>query len=133
MTRRSLLRWSLAALLSIALSACAPAIVGPNAASPADGPSAGLPPDEVRSVRVPRDLPTDEPILRTAWEAWLRMELGRLATGAYTTDALLDLLLPTGIRWTVVDYGPDAYALVVTGDGTPTGLRVDPDGVGVAR
>jgi hypothetical protein len=59
------------------------------------------------------------------------MELGRLTTGAYATDVLLELELPSGVRWTVVEYGPDAYALQVTSDASPTALRVDPDGVRV--
>ena len=105
----------------------------------ADRPSAGVAPpsgsanaastSDVRTIRAPRDLAITDPLLRTAWEAWLLMELGRLRSGSYTTDVLLDLAVPQGIRWTVVSYGPDAYALAVTGDGEPTPLRVDPDGV----
>lgn len=107
----------------------------------ADRPPAGIAPSsavgdatstsDVRSIRAPRDLAITDPLLRTAWEAWLLMELGRLRSGSYSTDVLLDLAVPSGIRWTVVSYGPDAYALAVTGDGEPTPLRVDPDGVRV--
>jgi hypothetical protein len=85
----------------------------------------------VRTIRAPRDLGAGDPLVATAWEAWLLMELGRVRSGAYATDALLDLALPAGVRWTVIDYGPDAYELSVTADATPTSLRVDPDGVRV--
>lgn len=134
-TRRRVRIGAVAVALLLSVSACLPASQrpAPSAQAPATDPETLLPVDEVRSIRAPRDLAAGDPLLQTAWEAWLRMELGRLETGAYTTDALLELVLPAGVRWTVTAYGPDAYALAVTGDGEPTGLRVDPDGVHVAR
>jgi len=116
---------TLLAALVLTVAGCVPA------ATPAQDPPAPLPSGDVRAVRAPRDLGRDDPLVRTAWEAWLRMELGRLTTGAYATDVLLELDLPAGVRWTVVEYGPDAYALQVTSDASPTALRVDPDGVHV--
>ena len=117
--------------LLLILAACAPTTgpTGPTAGPAVDAPA--LPADDIRTVRAPRDLGADDPLLRTAWEAWLRMELGRLQNGAYATEALLDLALPSGVRWTVVEYGPDAYELAITADATPTVLRVDPNGVHV--
>lgn len=111
--------------LALTVAGCVPA------ATPAQDPPATPPGGDVREVRAPRDLGRDDPLVRTAWEAWLRMELGRLTAGAYATDVLLELDLPAGVRWTVVEYGPDAYALQVTSDASPTALRVDPDGVHV--
>ena len=111
--------------LLLTIAGCVPA------AAPARDPAAPPPAGDVRAVRAPRDLGRDDPLVRTAWEAWLRMELGRLTSGAYATDVLLELDLPAGVRWTVVEYGPDAYALQVTSDASPTALRVDPDGVHV--
>lgn len=111
--------------LLLGVAGCLPA------AAPAQEPAARSAAGDVRDVRAPRDLGRDDPLVRTAWEAWLRMELGRLTTGAYATDVLLELDLPAGVRWTVVEYGPDAYALQVTADASPTALRVDPDGVHV--
>ena len=126
---------AICAALMVSVSACLPASQDPVPASAGavTGPETSLPADEVRTIRAPRDLAAGDPLLQTAWEAWLRMELGRLETGSYTTDVLLELALPAGVRWTVMAYGPDVYALAVTGDGEPTGLRVDPDGVRVAR
>lgn len=119
------------AALLLGLAACVPATGGTTPPA-SNGPAApALPADDVRTVRAPRDLGADDPLLRTAWEAWLRMELRRVQTGAYATEALLDLALPAGVRWTVVEYGPDDYELAMTADAVPTTLRVDPDGVHV--
>jgi len=84
---------------------------------------------DVTGARPPAAAATLGPVERTAWEAWLLMELGRLRLGVYGTEALVDLDLPRGVRWTVVEYGPDDYALAVTSDGGEPGLRVDPSGV----
>ena len=82
------------------------------------------------TVRPPIDEARLSPVERTAWEAWLLMEVQRLRSGLYSTQALLDLSLPSGVRWTVVAFSGDDYALVVTGDDDDQdGLRVTPDGV----
>lgn len=118
-------------VLTLVLAGCVPTTERSAARAAADAAATApaVPSEDVRSIRAPRDLAVMDPLLRTAWEAWLLMELGRVRTGSYTTDVLLELALPTGVRWTVVAYGPDGYALAVTGDGEPTPLRVDPDGV----
>lgn len=59
-----------------------------------------------------------------------RMEIGRLQTGAYTTNVLVDLDIPRGVRWTVLDFSTDAYLLRFTHDEVPDVVwLVDPSGV----
>ena len=59
-----------------------------------------------------------------------RMEIGRLQTGAYTTNVLVDLELPRGVRWTVLEFAEDTYVLRFTNDEVPDLLwLVDPAGV----
>lgn len=125
--RRRLALASLAFVsLALTIVACAPATVQPPAG---DGPVAGTD----RAIVVPAELADPDPLLRTAWEAWLRMELYWLQQGSYSTDALLELALPSGVRWTVIEYGPADYTLAVTGDTSTGSLRVDPGGVHVQR
>lgn len=113
--------WNRSASLALASlvimgAACAPSATGPTGS-------------DATGARPPAAADTLGPVERTAWEAWLLMELGRLRLGVYGTEALVDLSLPAGVRWTVVEYGPDAYALAVTSDGDEAGLRVEPGGV----
>lgn len=59
-----------------------------------------------------------------------RMEIGRLQTGAYTTNVLVDLELPRGVRWTVLEFAADTYLLRFTNEDVPdTEWLVDPAGV----
>jgi hypothetical protein len=59
-----------------------------------------------------------------------RMEIGRLQTGAYTTNVLVDLDIPRGVRWTVLEFSGDAYLLRFTHDAVPdVEWLVDPAGV----
>lgn len=81
-------------------------------------PAAGDAPPPREATARPAELDTVE---RTAWRAWHFMELGRLGEGAYTTNALIDLELPQGVRWDLVDFSEDGYRLRV--------LRVDDEGV----
>jgi len=104
------------ALVLIAGVACAPTTTGPATS-------------DVTGSRPPEAVARLSPVELTAWEAWLLMELGRLRLGVYGTEALVDLTLPRGVRWTVVEYAPDDYALAVTSDDGEPGLRVDPGGV----
>ena len=62
--------------------------------------------------------------------AFHRMEIGRLETGAYTTNVLVDLTLSRGVRWTLIDFSADSYRLRFTIDAEPTiGWLVSPSGV----
>ena len=107
-------RAALAALFAfgLLLASCAPGT--------RDGPE---------TVRPPLDEARLSPVERTAWEAWLLMEVQRLRSGLYSTQALIDLFLPRGVRWTVVAFSGDDYALIVTSDEDQDGVRVTPDGV----
>ena len=102
----------LAVLLAL-LAACAPS------AGPA--PGSALPDD-----------PAARAAERTARLAYHRMEIGRLETGAYTTNVLVDLALPQGVRWTVDDFSVDgsSYRLRVTHAALPeVAWLVSPAGV----
>jgi len=104
------------AVLLVVTAACAPAPAGPGgeAAPPTDAATLG-------------------PLERTAWTAWHLMELHRLRTGRYSTDALRELELPRGVRWTVTEFRDEGYALAVSRDDDARRLRVTPAGVAAAR
>lgn len=113
MARHRTARLAASLVLVLATAACTPALQGPTGGA----------------TRPPADATALTPLERTAWEAWLLMEIGRLRTGAYSTQVLVDLALPQGIRWTVVEFGPDGYALAVSSDAGGDAIRVSPDGV----
>ncbi|MDF1523757.1 MAG: hypothetical protein P1P87_13190, partial [Trueperaceae bacterium] len=77
------------------------------------------------------DTPAAQAVARAAEETFHRMELGRLATGVYTTNVLVDVDLPRGARITVEAFANDDYRLRVEGDQvagvawlvTPRGVR----------
>lgn len=77
------------------------------------------------------DTPAARAVARAAEETYHRMELGRLATGVYTTNVLVDVDLPQGARITVEAFADDDYRLRVEGDQvadvawlvTPRGVR----------
>jgi hypothetical protein len=60
--------------------------------------------------------PAAQALERTASEAYHRMELGRLRTGSYTTNVLVDVDLPQGARVTVEAFSGDDYRLRVDSD-----------------
>ena len=69
---------------------------------------------------------------RTATIAYHRMQIGFLETGKFSTDVLIDLRLPRGVRWTLEDFAPSGqvYRLRFTVDGLPgIAWRVTPQGV----
>ena len=53
---------------------------------------------------------------KTAQIAYHRMEIGLLQTGDYTTNALLELKLPQGVKWTLQDFNSQGYELSFTSD-----------------
>lgn len=94
--------------LALALASCAPATS--TAASGVEGPL-----DELG---------------RVALLAHHRMEIVYLETGAYTTNALIDLQLPRGVKWTLEDFSDEWYSLRFTDDAQPgVAWLVTPDGV----
>lgn len=131
-------RTAAALLAALLLGACAPA-ARPDAGPPptdatptptdARTPPTDAParPADAPTAVVPSD-PTD--LERVAWLAWLEMEAARLRTGRYDTEALLDLTLPSGVRWTVTRIAADDYALRVDrGGDAAAAYRVAPAGV----
>lgn len=99
----------LIALLAALLAACAPST------------APGLPDD-----------PATREAERAARIAFHRMQIGFLETGAYTTNVLVDLALPQGVRWTVDDFVLDgsSYRLRFTHDAVPASAwLVSPAGV----
>ncbi|MDR9390481.1 MAG: hypothetical protein RI554_00460 [Trueperaceae bacterium] len=136
-------RTAAALLAALLLGACAPAArpdagppptdATPTEATPTPTDATATPTDATPAVEppeptavVPND-PTD--LERVAWLAWLEMEAARLRTGRYDTEALLDLALPSGVRWTVTRIAADDYALRVDRDGDAAAYRVAPAGV----
>jgi hypothetical protein len=89
---RQTLRWWLG--LALLLTACVPRLEAE--------PPLQLTSPEAREVE------------RVARAAWHRMELVYLETGEYTTNALADLRLPSGVRWLVEAFGGSSYTLRFT-------------------
>ncbi|MBX3139340.1 MAG: hypothetical protein KF875_01145 [Trueperaceae bacterium] len=103
---RPLLFLTLVALLG----ACAPGAFGPAASTD----------------------PVATELERTAQVLYHRMELGLLETGVYTTNALIDVKLPEGARWTLQEFATDgsSYLLVLRSSRlASTAWRVSPRGV----
>ena len=100
---------ALGAILLVLLGACAPQpLVGPG----------GQPADELQ---------------RTAQLAFHRMQIAYLETGNYTTNALVDLELPRGVKWTLEEFSTNAYRLRFTDDNRPgEAWLVTPAGVAPA-
>jgi hypothetical protein len=65
------------------------------------------------------DSPVARAVERAAQETFHRMELGRLATGSYTTNVLVDVDLPRGSRITLEDFSGADYRLRVDADALP--------------
>ena len=99
----------LLALVVVTLGGCAPTVAATTPGTPAA--------DATQTV---------------AEVAYHRMEIGRLQTGAYTTNVLVDIDLPRGVRWTVLEFADDDYVLRFSNDDVPGVVWiVDPRGVRV--
>ncbi len=108
-----------AALITALLGACAPQAA----------PSA-QPPGTTITLETPEAVATN----RAALEAWHLMELARLQTGQYTTNALVDLTLPQGVQWRVESFSGDGYTLrFVSSNVTDLEWLVTPQGVSATR
>lgn len=104
-----LVAWAVGLLVVGALAACAPTT------------QASLP-----------NTPAAQETQTVAQVAFHRMEIGRLQTGAYTTNVLVDLQLPRGVRWTVLEFTDRDYLLRFNHDEVTTlEWLVDPSGVRV--
>lgn len=106
-SNRNRILGALPILLLALLAACAPQAVSPAFSSP-----------EGQAVQ------------RVAEVAFHRMEIGRLETGNYTTNVLVDLNMPQGVRWIVTDFTSDSYTLRFSADDLPeVAWLVSPRGV----
>ena len=101
-------------LLSL-LAACAPRTQGTSAAP---------------ETEVTFESPAAQEASRVATAAYHRMELAQLENGAYTTNVLINLELPRGVRWMLEDLNDDAYTLRFTSANVPNAAWiVTPEGV----
>ena len=67
---------------------------------------------------------------RIAMAAYHRMELGQLESGSYTTNVLINLDVPQGVRWMLEDLNDDSYTLRFTSANVPDAAWiVTPEGV----
>ena len=120
-TKRRLLA---AALVSFTLlvSACAPRT------APSNNPPGGAAPVASAALGTPQARATAE----TAEIAYHRMAIGFLQSGEYTTNALLELALPKGVKWTLDEFSGTDYRLRFTSDEVPVyAWLVTPQGVQV--
>ena len=118
-TKRRLLAAALG--FTLLVSACAPRTTSSN-------PPSGASPAPSASLETPQARATAE----TAEIAYHRMAIGLLQTGEYTTNALLELALPTGVKWTLEEFSGADYRLRFTSDDVPVYVwLVTPRGVQV--
>lgn len=79
------------------------------------------------------DTPEARQLEQVATIAFHRMEIGLLQTGEYTTNVLIDLELPQGVRWTLEQFSSGDYLLRFTSSHLPDyAYLVTPQGVRVA-
>ena len=112
---------SLLICLTLLFAACAPRTAPANEGG------------EIRALETPApESPAAREVQQTAQVAYHRMQIGFLQTGEYTTNALLDLSLPQGVRWTVETFEATTYQLrFVSADVPDQAWIVTPDGVQV--
>ena len=62
----------------------------------------------------------EQPAVETARTIWHRMELGRIETGTYTSNVLIDLTdLPSGVAFLMESFPGESFELRVTDDALP--------------
>ena len=67
---------------------------------------------------------------RVATAAFHRMELAQIEEGGYTTNVLINLDLPSGVRWMLEDLNDETYTLRFTSADVPNAAWiVTPEGV----
>ena len=105
---------TLAVVLLSLLAACAPSTQGTSAN-----------PEEAVFQS-----PAAQETNRIATAAFHRMELGQLENGSYTTNVLINLDVPQGVRWMLEDLNDDSYTLRFTSANVPDAAWiVTPEGV----
>ena len=105
--------YALATLLLLLLAACAPRTQNASTET-----------DPVLSS------PAAQETERVAMAAYHRMELAQLEDGSYTTNVLINLDVPQGVRWMLEDLTDTSYTLRFTSTNVPdVAWIVTPDGV----
>lgn len=118
---RPTVAWLALAAVLLPLAACAPRTTELQAAE--------LRATEVRGDPAAASTEASE-LRRTALMAFHRMEIVFLETGSYTTNALVDLDLPRGVKWTLEEFDDAGYRLRFTDDQRPEyAWLVSPEGV----
>lgn len=93
------------ALIAV-LAACAPT---------AQVPATGQGPQFVAALSA-----AEQPAVETARTIWHRMELGRIETGSYTSNVLVDLSdLPPGVAFLMESFPGESFEMRVTDDALP--------------
>ena len=101
-------------VLALALSACAPSASTRNTS---------------RRVIVINN-PAAEDVRDIANVAWHRMQLNFLENGTYSTNVLVDLTLPQGVRWVLEDFSNNGYRIrFVSSDVPEIFWLITPEGI----
>lgn len=99
------------------LAACAPSTSTSNRA-----------PQQRRVIIV--NNPAAEDVIDIANIAWHRMQLNFLENGSYSTNVLVDLTLPQGVRWVLEDFSNRSYRIrFVSSDVPEIFWLITPEGV----
>lgn len=102
---RTVVSGAIASFLLV-LAACAPT---------AQAPAPGNGPQFAQAVSQ-----AEEPALQTARAIWHEMELGRLQTGSYTSNVLIELTdLPPGVAFMMESFPGESFEMRVTDDALP--------------
>jgi hypothetical protein len=105
--------------VALSVAACAPS------ASPASNTRS----TQQRRVIVINN-PAAEDVIDIANIAWHRMQLNFLETGNYSTNVLVDLSLPQGVRWVLEDFSNRSYRIrFVSSDVPEIFWLITPEGV----
>ncbi len=66
--------------------------------------------------------------------AFHRMEIGKLQSGEYNTNVLVDLVLPQGTQWTLIAFGEGTYTLRFSSQAiSGFAWLVSPEGVALSQ
>lgn len=106
--------------VTLTLAACAPST---SSTSPT---SARAPQRRVIII----NNPAAEDVREIANIAWHRMQLNFLENGTYSTNVLVDLTLPQGVRWVLEDFSNRSYRIRFVSSAVPEIFwLITPDGV----
>ncbi|MEM7737295.1 MAG: hypothetical protein AAF267_16055 [Deinococcota bacterium] len=107
-------------LLVASLSACAPRASTTSTTSAQGGG---------RRVIIINN-PAANEVIQTVDTAWHRMQLNFLENGSYSTNVLVDLVLPQGVRWVLEDFTAENYRIRFVASDIPEVVwLITPEGV----